>query len=330
MAKDWAVRGLPLLPGHGGQAGHCHGKQAVGRPAGLLRLAGPRPAAGRQAIPGAWARAEGAGSPGEAALPARGGGVAGCSGSRARAAASVRRHPHRRDPGPGRCRRAAVCSQGRAAPRRQRREILDRARAREAARCWPPGSPSGPLTAARTPAALFTSSRGTRMTTDAIADVIGAITRAAGLDDHVTSHVLRHTFGTELTCRGLILAGYTRRWRWSRRRRWPVPAGPRPAPGTRWRESGSRTRQCRANWPGKPLTAAGCQRVTVSEPAAGSSAVAVRPAVSPVCGVTELPRADAPAGRADAHVPVRRIDHLPAATGGSRVTPATALVLGGL
>ena len=26
-----------------------------------------------------------------------------------------------------------------------------------------------------------------------------AITRAAGLDDHVTSHVLRHTFGTELT-----------------------------------------------------------------------------------------------------------------------------------
>jgi integrase/recombinase XerD len=55
------------------------------------------------------------------------------------------------------------------------------------------------------PAALFTSSRGTRMTTDAIADVIGAITRAAGLDDHVTSHVLRHTFGTELTRRGVDL-----------------------------------------------------------------------------------------------------------------------------
>ena len=51
------------------------------------------------------------------------------------------------------------------------------------------------------PAALFTSSRGTRMTTDAIADVIDAITRAAGMDDHVTSHVLRHTFGTELTRR---------------------------------------------------------------------------------------------------------------------------------
>lgn len=36
------------------------------------------------------------------------------------------------------------------------------------------------------------------MTPDAIADVITAITRAAGLEDHVTSHVLRHTFGSEL------------------------------------------------------------------------------------------------------------------------------------
>jgi site-specific recombinase XerC len=52
-------------------------------------------------------------------------------------------------------------------------------------------------------AALFTSSRGTRMTTDALADVIDAITRVAGLDDHVTSHVLRHTFGTELTRSGV-------------------------------------------------------------------------------------------------------------------------------
>ncbi len=70
--------------------------------------------------------------------------------------------------------------------------------------------------------------------------------------------------------------------RWSRRRRWPVPAGSRPMPGTRWRESGSRTRQCHADWPGKPRRRplyAG--RVTVSEPAAGSSAAAVRPAVSP-------------------------------------------------
>jgi integrase/recombinase XerC len=53
-------------------------------------------------------------------------------------------------------------------------------------------------------AALFVSSRGTRMTTDAIADAIAAITAAAaGMDDHVTSHILRHTFGTELTRRGV-------------------------------------------------------------------------------------------------------------------------------
>jgi site-specific recombinase XerD len=54
-------------------------------------------------------------------------------------------------------------------------------------------------------AALFTSVRSTRMTTDAIADVIVAITRAAGLDDHMTSHVLRHSFGTELTRGGVDL-----------------------------------------------------------------------------------------------------------------------------
>ena len=51
--------------------------------------------------------------------------------------------------------------------------------------------------------ALFVSGRGTRMTTDAMADVIDAITSAAGLDDHVTSHMLRHTFGTELTRSGV-------------------------------------------------------------------------------------------------------------------------------
>jgi site-specific recombinase XerD len=51
--------------------------------------------------------------------------------------------------------------------------------------------------------ALFLSGRGTRMTTDAIDDAIQAITRAAGLDDHVTSHILRHTFGTEMTRRGI-------------------------------------------------------------------------------------------------------------------------------
>ena len=36
------------------------------------------------------------------------------------------------------------------------------------------------------------------MTTDAIADVVAAIT-TAGSDDQLTSHVLRHTFGIELS-----------------------------------------------------------------------------------------------------------------------------------
>ena len=52
-------------------------------------------------------------------------------------------------------------------------------------------------------AALFISGRGTRLTTDAIADVLAAITTAAGMDDHVTCHVLRHTFGTELIRTGM-------------------------------------------------------------------------------------------------------------------------------
>lgn len=51
--------------------------------------------------------------------------------------------------------------------------------------------------------ALFISGRGTRMTADALADVIDRITAAAGLDDEVTSHRLRHTFGTELTRKGV-------------------------------------------------------------------------------------------------------------------------------
>jgi len=71
---------------------------------------------------------------------------------------------------------------------------------REALSAWIAERPSRP---GADSAALFISVRATRMTTDAIADVIEAITRAAGLDDHVTSHVLRHTFGTELTRDGV-------------------------------------------------------------------------------------------------------------------------------
>jgi len=71
---------------------------------------------------------------------------------------------------------------------------------REALAAWLAERPSHPGAAT---AALFTSHRGTRLTTDAIADAITAITAAAGLDDNVTSHRLRHTFGTELTRSGV-------------------------------------------------------------------------------------------------------------------------------
>lgn len=80
------------------------------------------------------------------------------------------------------------------------RDVPVHARLREALAAWLAERPSRP---GADSAALFTSRRGARMTTDAIADVVDAITRAAGLDDHVTSHVLRHTFGTELTRSGV-------------------------------------------------------------------------------------------------------------------------------
>ncbi len=71
---------------------------------------------------------------------------------------------------------------------------------REALAAWLDMRPSRPGAGT---AALFTSGRGTRMTTDALADVIDRITKAAGLEDEVTSHRLRHTFGTELTRSGV-------------------------------------------------------------------------------------------------------------------------------
>jgi site-specific recombinase XerC len=52
-------------------------------------------------------------------------------------------------------------------------------------------------------AALFLSRRGQRISVDAIHDAITGITRAAGLDDHVTVHTGRHTFGTELIRSGV-------------------------------------------------------------------------------------------------------------------------------
>jgi site-specific recombinase XerD len=71
---------------------------------------------------------------------------------------------------------------------------------REALAVWLAERPA--RAGADTPA-LFLSVRGTRMTTDALADVITAIAADADLEDEVTSHVLRHTFGTELIRSGV-------------------------------------------------------------------------------------------------------------------------------
>jgi integrase/recombinase XerC len=53
--------------------------------------------------------------------------------------------------------------------------------------------------------ALFVTRIGTRPTPEAVNDVIAAITRAAGLDEHITVHVLRHCFGTNLVRDGVDL-----------------------------------------------------------------------------------------------------------------------------
>lgn len=71
---------------------------------------------------------------------------------------------------------------------------------REALAAWLAERPSKP---GADSAALFTSFRATRMTTDALGDVISRITAGAGLEDEVTAHRLRHTFGTELTRSGV-------------------------------------------------------------------------------------------------------------------------------
>jgi len=46
--------------------------------------------------------------------------------------------------------------------------------------------------------ALFLNQRGGRLSVKGAHDIITAITKAAGLDDNITAHVLRHTFATRL------------------------------------------------------------------------------------------------------------------------------------
>lgn len=50
--------------------------------------------------------------------------------------------------------------------------------------------------------ALFLSRLGTRPSPEAVDDVIASICQRAGLDEHITAHTLRHTFGTTLVRAG--------------------------------------------------------------------------------------------------------------------------------
>jgi site-specific recombinase XerC len=72
---------------------------------------------------------------------------------------------------------------------------------REALSEWLAERPSWPGSGST--AALFVSRRGRRISVDAIHDAISGITSAAGLEDHVTVHTGRHTFGSELVRSGV-------------------------------------------------------------------------------------------------------------------------------
>ena len=177
-----------------------------GRPAGLLPLARPRPAAGRQAAPGAPARPEGPGPAGEAPVPARRGGLAQRPrpGHRAAAAVAGTRIAEITALDVADVRLSARKGEIHLVGKDEKaRTVPVHPKLRAALAAW---LDERPARRGAGSAALFTSVRGTRMTTDAIADVLTAITRAAGPDDHVTSHVLRHTFGTELKM-GRIASG---------------------------------------------------------------------------------------------------------------------------
>jgi integrase/recombinase XerC len=82
------------------------------------------------------------------------------------------------------------------------RTVPIHAKLREALAAWLLERPGWPGSDGR---ALFLSRRGGRLTTDAIADIITGITTSASLDDHITAHTLRHTFGTSMVRDGVDL-----------------------------------------------------------------------------------------------------------------------------
>jgi integrase/recombinase XerD len=80
------------------------------------------------------------------------------------------------------------------------RTVPIHARLREALSAWLAERPSWP--GADTPV-LFLGRRSTRLTTDAIGDVLDRISLTAGLEDAVTAHKLRHTFATTMLRSGV-------------------------------------------------------------------------------------------------------------------------------
>jgi integrase/recombinase XerC len=83
------------------------------------------------------------------------------------------------------------------------RTVPIHAELREALAAWLRERPACTEPGGREP--LLVTRLGARPTADAINDVIEAITRAAGLDERVTVHVLRHTYGTSMVRKGVDL-----------------------------------------------------------------------------------------------------------------------------
>jgi site-specific recombinase XerD len=82
------------------------------------------------------------------------------------------------------------------------RTVPVHAKLREALAAWLAERPSWP---GADTAPLFLGRQGTRLVTSSIRDVLAGISRKAGLEDEVTPHMLRHTFGTTLVRDGVDL-----------------------------------------------------------------------------------------------------------------------------
>ena len=131
-------------------------------------------------------------------LPPRGPGVPVAARPGARAGPVLRRRPARGDRRARPRRRAAIGSQGRAADLRQGRAGPGgpiHPQLRKALTDWLDERRDG--RGGESPA-LFLNQRGDRLSARGAHEVITGIADRGGLEDHVTAHVLRHSFATTL------------------------------------------------------------------------------------------------------------------------------------